>query len=326
MKALNQLNFFFLSTLFFSTNISANNLVTPDKKSIVSCNRKIHFSKVPKRAVSNDINMTEMMLALGLQDNMVGYTGIESNKNNNQILNQYPNNLTALSRHAPNIETLLTHNVDFLFAGWNYGLKIGGSLTPKKLAAFDIPVYELAESCIHIMPKKSAGFDDIYTDLTNLGIIFSKQDAAKNLITKIKSSLFHLSKATVKTIKPNIFLFDSGFDSPFTSGRYGMPNAIIEAAGGNNIFSDLQTSWTRASWEAVIEKNPDLIIIVDYGNISAQEKINFLTNEPALSTIKAIKNNHFIVLTYNEVTPSIQAFNATIKLHSTIHSKKNSIQ
>jgi len=73
--------------------------------------------------------MTEMMLALGLQQHMVGYTGVEAGKDNNNVLNQYVHDLPALSRRAPNIETLLAYNVDFLFAGWNYGLKVGGALT-----------------------------------------------------------------------------------------------------------------------------------------------------------------------------------------------------
>lgn len=43
---------------------------------VQSCNRKITFDAPPKRAVSNDVNLTEMMLVLGLTDRMVGYTGI----------------------------------------------------------------------------------------------------------------------------------------------------------------------------------------------------------------------------------------------------------
>ena len=41
-----------------------------------SCNRTVSFDAPPKRAISNDVNLTEMMLVLGLADHMVGYTGI----------------------------------------------------------------------------------------------------------------------------------------------------------------------------------------------------------------------------------------------------------
>ncbi|MFT6389560.1 MAG: iron complex transport system substrate-binding protein [Cellvibrionaceae bacterium] len=303
-----------------SVLVSANNV---NKETVVvSCDREVRFSETPQYAVSHDINMTEMMLALGLQKHMVGYTGVEGGKDNDKVLDQYSHKPPSLSRHAPNIETLLTYNVDFLFAGWNYGLTVGGTLTPEKLAEFNIAVYELAESCIHIMDKKPGGFNDVYTDLLNLGVIFSQQKRAKKLVDQLKSQLSLLAGNASKKSKPRVFLFDSGFDTPFTSGLYAMPHAMIEAAGGDHIFSDLEASWTRVSWEVVVSKNPEMIVIVDYGKISVQEKIDFLTNESVLSGVDAIKNKRFIVLTYNEVTPSIQAINATERLHDFIHSSQ----
>jgi iron complex transport system substrate-binding protein len=43
---------------------------------VQSCDRQVTFDQAPKAAVSNDVNLTEMMLALGLQDHMVGFTGV----------------------------------------------------------------------------------------------------------------------------------------------------------------------------------------------------------------------------------------------------------
>ena len=43
---------------------------------VQSCDREVVFDTPPKAAVSNDVNLTEMMLVLGLRDHMVGYTGI----------------------------------------------------------------------------------------------------------------------------------------------------------------------------------------------------------------------------------------------------------
>ncbi len=51
---------------------------------------------------------------------------------------------------------------DFFFAGWNYGMKVGGEVTPETLAPFGIAVYELTESCIHIGPKAKSSMDDMY--------------------------------------------------------------------------------------------------------------------------------------------------------------------
>ncbi|MGV7904489.1 ABC transporter substrate-binding protein, partial [Mycobacterium kansasii] len=62
-----------------------------------------------------------------------------------------------------------------------------------------------------------------------------------------------------------VFLFDSASPDPFTSGRTGTPQAIIESAGGENVFGDLDDSWTTASWEAAAQRDPQVIAIVDYG-------------------------------------------------------------
>ena len=45
--------------------------------------------------------------------------------------------------------------------------------------------------------------------------------------------------------------------------KRAMPQAMIEAAGGRNIFDDLDSSWMRGNWEDVIARDPDWIVIVD---------------------------------------------------------------
>lgn len=44
-----------------------------------------------------------------------------------------------------------------------------------------------------------------------------------------------------------MFVYDSGEDKPFTSGKYAMPTAIIEAAGGKNVMEAVDTSWGTTS-------------------------------------------------------------------------------
>ena len=61
-----------LNTL--SLSLSAG--VALAETTVQSCNRTVTFDAPPERAISNDVNLTEMMLVLGLADHMVGYTGI----------------------------------------------------------------------------------------------------------------------------------------------------------------------------------------------------------------------------------------------------------
>ena len=153
---------------------------------IQSCDRIVTFEHKPKAAISNDVNLTEMMLVLGLQNRMVGVTGISGWKTLDPILRKGIGKLPELSPKYPTKEVLLGADADFYFAGWNYGMKVGGGVTPDTLAPLGIKTYELSESCTHIMEKPKASMDDLYNDLLNLGRIFNIEDRANKLVNSYK--------------------------------------------------------------------------------------------------------------------------------------------
>ncbi|GES45152.1 iron ABC transporter substrate-binding protein [Rhizobium dioscoreae] len=285
-----------------------------------SCNRDVTFDKAPERAVSNDVNLTEMMLALKLQDRMVGYTGISGWKTLDEKLRDGVRELPELSPKYPSKEVLLGANADFFFAGWNYGMKVGGEVTPETLAPFGIKVYELTESCIFVMQKNKPTMDDMFVDLLNLGRIFRVEDRAEALVAGYRKQLGEVQARIGHVAKPtSVFVYDSGEEKPFTSGRYGIPTALIEAAGGVNVMDDVEKSWTEVSWEPVIEKNPEVIVIVDYGQVTAAQKIAFLKGNPAFRNIDAVKNDRFVVLPYVEATPGPRNIEAIATLARAFH-------
>ena len=271
---------------------------------VQSCNRVVSFQQAPQAAVSNDVNLTEMMLALGLEQHMVGYTGISGWKTLSPELRAGVAELPELSPKYPSKEVLLGADADFYFAGWNYGMRVGGGVTPDTLEPLGIKVYELSESCVHIMDKPKVSMDDLYADLLNLGRIFNVEHKAQALVKGYQQSLEQFQQKLAPLSEPvKVFVYDSGEEQPFTAGRFGMPTALIEAAGGVNIVDDVAKSWTQIGWESVIDRNPEVIVIVNYGDVTAQQKIDFLLSNPAFSGIPAIKNQHFVVLEYVAATP-----------------------
>jgi iron complex transport system substrate-binding protein len=271
---------------------------------IHSCNREVSFSEAPKHAVSHDINMTQMMLALGLKPRMAGYSGVSGWKSVTPQMQSLLDGLPELAAKYPSVETLLNANVDFFFAGWDYGMRVGGDLTPHTLQPLGINVYELTESCAFVMKRPAATLEDTYNDLRNLGKIFDVQDRANALIADMQQQVAEIRK-DLPADKPRVFLYDSGEDRAMTSGRLGMPQALIDAAGGRNILDDVDASWTRVNWETVVERNPQVIVIVDYSEITAEQKIEFLLKNPALQSVDAIKNQRFIVIPSVQATPGI---------------------
>ena len=271
---------------------------------VQSCDREVTFDAPPQAAISNDVNLTEMMLVLGLTDHMVGYTGISGWNKLDAEMTAGVAELPELSEQYPSREVLIGADADFFFAGWNYGMRVGGEVTPETLAPFGIQVYELTESCIHIGAKDPAAMEDMYNDLRNLGAIFGVSDRAEALVTGYEADLAaFLADLPALETAPRVFVYDSGEDAPFTAGRYAMPNALIEAAGGVNIMNDFEKSWATVGWEAVVERNPEVIVIVNYGEVTAEEKRNFMMSNPAFAEIDAVKNDRFVVLEYVEATP-----------------------
>ena len=292
-------------TMLFSSALS---LVAQTQ--VQSCNRTVTFDTPPTKAISNDVNLTEMMLVLGLADRMVGYTGISGWNKLDPEMREGVKELPELSEKYPSKEVLVGADADFFFAGWNYGMKVGGEVTPETLEPFGIKVYELTESCTHIMKKDKASIEDMYNDLLNLGRIFGEEERAANIVQEYRTELLEETKGLDVSSPVRVFVYDSGEDTPFTAGLYAMPTALIEAAGGTNIMNDFQKSWGTVTWEAVIDRNPEVIVIVNYGSVTAAQKRDFMMSNPAFASIDAVKNDRFVTLEYVEATPGPRNINA----------------
>jgi iron complex transport system substrate-binding protein len=60
-----------------------------------------------------------------------------------------------------------------------------------------------------------------------------------------------------------VFVYDC-CDPAFTAGRTAVLTDVIRRAGGRNIFADVNADWTKVSWEEVIARRPELVVIHDY--------------------------------------------------------------
>ncbi|MGH6901435.1 MAG: ABC transporter substrate-binding protein [Geminicoccaceae bacterium] len=287
---------------------------------VESCGRPLTFDEAPTRAVAHDQNISEIMFALDLQDHMVGLTGITGWYKMTPEFAAAMGDLPELAPKYPTVENLLSADPDFFFAGWYYGMQPGGEVTPETLAAYDIPVYELSESCIHIKgDQPRASVDTLYRDLRNIGQIFGAAERAEALIGDYRARLEAVRAAVGSREPVPVFLYDSGEDKPFTAGRYAMPTAIIEAAGGRNVMDDVETSWGTVGWEAVLERQPEFLLLVDYGEGGWEAAWSFLQAHPGASSMEAVKAGRFLALRYGEITPGPANIAAIEKLAQALH-------
>ena len=291
---------------------------------VTNCGTSVTYDQAPTRAVSNDINTTEDMLALGLESRMVGDFGVTGDGPAGQpVPAQYLAGFHQVPDKSPDyftLEELVGLHPDFLFAGWNYGLQTGTNLTPAGLAKYGTKTLALTESCAHVQPgTDSVSINDTYTDLRNLGAIFGVQARAQRVIAGMAAQVAAV-RAKVASLKPvTVFDYDSGQSAPFTGPGLAMPTALITLAGGTNIFGSLKQSWTSVSWEQVVAAQPQCIIINDYGTPTAAQKEKFLETFPATKNLPAVKNKCFLALSYDEVTPGPRNAEAVVAIARVLH-------
>jgi iron complex transport system substrate-binding protein len=292
---------------------------------VTSCGVPVTYDSAPRRAVSNDINTTEDMLALGLESDMVGDFGVEGDGPVGQpVPTQYLagfHEVRDVSVNYFTLEELVDLSPDFLFAGWNYGLQVGTDLTPDYLLSrFGIKTLVLSESCAWSPSgTDSVSIDDTYEDLHNLGEIFGVEQRAQQVIASMEAQVASV-RSKLAGLKPvTVFDYDSGEAAPFTGPGLAMPTALISLGGGINIFAGLKQSWTSVSWEQVVKDDPQCIIINDYGTPTAAQKEQFLESDPISKNLTAVENRCFLPLSYDEVTPSPRNAAAVVAIAHWLH-------
>ena len=120
-----------------------------------------------------------------------------------------------------------------------------------------------------------------------------------------------------ETVK--VFVYDMAQDGgAYTCGN-NFTAKLIEHAGGKNIFSDMDKTWANVSWEEVVERAPEVIVIDDYGDTSLEQKISELKENPALAAVPAIANDRIISVNLCEVFASSMTGDTIEKFAKAFH-------
>lgn len=279
-----------------------------ERATLSNCGQQRAFPAPAERIFVNDSNLVSMLLALGAGDQVVAVTGIEGDE---EVLAEHYGDVVAalpqVSGDYPTLESVLAARPDVMVAGWSYGYDETRRLTPDTLRQRDIAAYVLTESCRQD-GGEARGIVDPWTalrdDLTNLGVITGREDEAAGVVADIDERLDALREAPVPEEAPVLFLFDSGEKAAFTSGAFGAPQAIIEAAGGENATADVDDTWVEVSWEKLAAEAPDAFVLVDYPGQSIAQKIAVLRANPATRDLPAVREGRFLSLPYAMWTSS----------------------
>ncbi|MBO1414380.1 ABC transporter substrate-binding protein [Streptomyces sp. FH025] len=272
---------------------------------VENCGEKLTFAQKPARTVTNDVNITELMLSLGLADRMAGYAMPDDKGKVDKVAWKDGYQQTQwLSKKLITKETALDAKADMVLAGWHYGFDEGSGVTPQAFKALGIDSYVLSESCRSGKGTERGVMDPLealYTDLANLGEIFDVKDRSDRLIGEFKA---RIAAVPQPERHPSVFLYDSGRDKPYTAGKFAAADQIIAKAGGTNIMDDVADTWFTAGWESVVQRDPEVIVINDYATPGAEDKRQFLKSFPPLANVSAVRNDRIFVMDYVDLVES----------------------
>ncbi|MCX5687680.1 MAG: cobalamin-binding protein [Candidatus Omnitrophica bacterium] len=207
------------------------------------------------RIISLAPNTTEILFSIGLGDSIVGTDDFSN----------YPEEAKGIERlgtfNNPNIERIILLNPDYILV--NSGLE-------KSMEDY---LTSLGMKVIKISPKT---IEDLYSDIRKLGAVFNKEEDARKIIQNMQSRIRNLSR-TIKGRPPKVFV--QLFDDPLVTVSSFISD-IIALAGGENIALDMKNDSGIFSYEALINRNPDIILIVGFsGNAGNFNSINAVKNK-----------------------------------------------
>ncbi|MGW1937398.1 ABC transporter substrate-binding protein [Streptomyces goshikiensis] len=280
---------------------------------VTNCGVSSTYQAPPRRAVTMNQHATEIMLALGLEEKLVGTAYLDD-----AVLPAYRpayDKVKVLAKEYPSKEVLLGANPDFVYGGYSSAFDKAQGRDREGLAKAGINSRLSVEYCT----QGPVGLDQLQTEITEVARTFGVPERGAALIGTEQRRIDAVTARVKDKAKPAVFVYDSGEASAFTSGGNGIGNEIVSLAGGTNVFADLKDTFGDVSWEKVIERKPEVVLIYDYGGTTVEAKKQRLVNDPALAEVPAVKNRRFVVLPLSSAVLGVRVADAVESLGRQLH-------
>ncbi|MCX7995600.1 MAG: cobalamin-binding protein [candidate division WOR-3 bacterium] len=205
------------------------------------------------RIVSLSPAMTEVIFAIGAGEYLAGVT----------TYCDFPDSAKKIYKVGdfsnPSIERIVALKPDFVIINLPEQRKIKN---------------ELEKLGIKVFITEPRRLEDIYKEIKELGRIVKKEREADSLMNFMKEIIKPKSKK-----KKRVYI-ELSPRPLITIGRDSYLNELIEMAGGENIFADLNKDYPAVKQEEVIMRNPEIIIVFHPEDV---------VNRLGWGTIRAIK-------------------------------------
>lgn len=269
---------------------------------IDNCGVTVAVGETPQRAITMNQSSTEVMLALGLEDAMVGTAYLDD-----EILPDLADAYAAvpvLADEYPSSEVVLDAEPDFVYAAYASAFNADAAGERSKLADLGIGSYLSGAACPDRADDQPLTLDDVFQEILDIGAIFGVSDTAEARVAEQSAALDAAPIADLDGL--TVAWWDGGLDAPTVGACCGAPGMIMSALGLDNVFDDLERGWADASWEAFVDADPDIIIAVDASWDPAADKLAHLRSDPALADLTAVTEGRIVTIPFSATTPGVR--------------------
>lgn len=232
--------------------------------------REVVLSKKPLRIVSLAPNVTELIYALGAEENLIGVS---------RFCNYPPQakekpQLAGFSDSEVNLEAIVSVQPDLVIATPTRITPLVG-----KFENLDIPFYAFSPENIL----------DLLGGIKQLGVLLRHESQADSLINRLKREISEMQQARSHFSARSVFLEISA--TPLTTAtNLSFVGQILMIAGGLNISGDLKGEYPQVNPEFILENDPETIIIAH-----PETTIEEIKARPGWSQLQAVKNGRICV-------------------------------
>lgn len=257
-------------------------------------NIDVTFKEKPKKVVAVYQNCIETLLALGVEDTIVGAAGLDHDvkdeyKDAFATINYYENGMTK--------EEVMALEPDLIVSWKSY-------FGEKKLGEVDfwhdrgINTYIMNNSGV----RGDRKLEHEYTDILNLGKVFNKEEKAQQIVDEIKAEVAK-GKAFAKGKDPvKALVLQCRKDGTFRNyGKDSVGGDLITKLGADLVVKESG----NITAEKIALLNPDVIFTVYYSyyetSVERDDAISNLKDHKGLRSVNAIINDKVLPIRLGEV-------------------------
>lgn len=276
-----------------------------------NCGTDVTVAAPPQRIVTIKSSTTELVLALGLGDRLVG-TAFSDGPLPAWLADAPGAGAPVLADRVPSHEVVLEAEPDLVLAGWESNFSPDGAGERADLHALGIATYVAPSACKDpAYQPNPLTFDDVFAEITEAGSLLGAPEAAADLVA---SQQAQLAAVTPSEAGLTALWYSSGSDTPYVGAGIGAPQMIMDAAGLTNIAAEVPDTWSSLSWEAVADQGPDVIVLVDSAWNTAENKKGVLAANPTTAALPAVHEQRYLVVPFAATEAGVRNVEAVADL------------